>query len=187
MRMDMGAGTLESTGNPLDIAITGAGFFQVRLPSGDIAYTRVGHFTVDQDRNLVNFDGLLAEPRIRFPDGAQNISVGPDGTVTAQVNNQTVTLGQIQIAGFANEHGLQQIGGGLFLPTEQSGLPAVLQPGTQGIGSFVSGMLEMSNVDLGNNMVDMIAVQRSYQLKSRSIRTQDEMLQTAATMRGGGA
>ncbi|MCL1791270.1 MAG: flagellar hook-basal body protein [Peptococcaceae bacterium] len=186
MRINVSPGIFVSTGNTLDVAISGRGYFQVRLPGGEPAYTRVGHFTIDQDRNLVTFDGLLLEPAIRVPEGAQNIGIDNNGIITADVNNVAETLGQIRLAGFANEQGLQQIGGGLFLGTPEAGGIVVNIPGIEGIGSLVGGMLEMSNVDLGNNMVDMISVQRAYQMKSRSIRTQDEMLQTAIGMRGQG-
>ncbi|MCL1917610.1 MAG: flagellar hook-basal body complex protein [Peptococcaceae bacterium] len=191
MRMNMNPGATEDTGSTLDVAISGDGFFQVRLANGELAYTRVGHFTIDQNRNLVTFTGMLFEPAVTAPVGATNVVIGPDGTITADVNtqgviDQGVVLGQVQLARFANEQALQQIGGGLFLPTAQSGVMTLQRPGTEGIGSLVSGRLEMSNVDLTGNMVDMIAVQRAYQTKSRSIRTQDEMLQTAVTMRGQG-
>ncbi|MDR2736330.1 MAG: flagellar hook-basal body complex protein [Gracilibacteraceae bacterium] len=185
MRMNMSSGTLVSTGSTLDAAISGGGYFQVRLPGGELAYTRVGHFTIDQDRNLVTYDGLLLEPALRVPAGAQYVSIDVNGVITAEVNNTIETIGQISLAFFVNEQGMQQIGGGLFLETAESGAAMVNLPGVAGIGSLATGMLEMSNVDLGNNMVDMISVQRAYQIKSRSIRTQDEMLQTAIGMRAG--
>ena len=190
MRLSTNPGAMENTGSTLDVAINGDGFFQVRLANGDLAYTRVGHLTIDQNRNLVTFTGRVIEPPVTVPMGAANVAIQPDGTVTADVINdqgltdQGIILGQIQLARFANEQALQQIGGGLFLPTAQSGGMTMWQPGTEGTGSLVSGRLEMSNVDLGSNMVDMIAVQRAYQTKSRSIRTQDEMLQTVTGMRG---
>jgi flagellar basal-body rod protein FlgG len=189
MRLNMNPGAMEDTGSTLDVAISGNGFFQVRLANGDLAYTRVGHFTMDQERNLVTLTGTLLEPAVTVPEGAANVTIQPDGTITADVDNQGaveqgVVLGQIQLARFANEQALRQIGGGLFLPTDQSGERVWGPPGTEGTGPLVSGRLEMSNVDLGSNMVDMIAVQRAYQTKSRSVRTQDEMLQTVVAMRG---
>jgi len=195
MRLNMNPGTLQVTGSPLDLAITGEGFFQVYLPNGMLGYTRVGHFLVDQDGTIVTPRGLVLEPPMAVPEDATDLIIGADGVVTVRmpgevdadggiIEGEIVELGQILLARFDNPNGLNQIGSGVFLATVQSGDPIVGLPQEEGRGSLVPGSLEQSNTDLASNMVDMINVQRAYQLKSRSIRTQDEMLATTVSMRG---
>jgi flagellar basal-body rod protein FlgG len=173
-------GNLETTGNPLDMAIQGAGFFQIQLPSGQIGYTRAGSFHLDQQGNVVTADGDQLEPTITIPPNATNISIGSDGTVTVTLPNQAQAsaVGTIQIATFANPGGLNSIGGNIYLPTTGSGEAIVGAPGgTEGLGTLQQNSLEQSNVSVVEQFVDMIVAQRSYESNSRVVKAADEMLQ----------
>jgi len=173
-------GDFNSTGNPLDLTIKGAGFFQVRLPSGDIAYTRSGAFHLDAQGNLVTGDGNPLEPAITLPSDATSITIGGDGTVTVTQPGQTTAqqVGNIQLATFANPGGLNSIGDNLLLATAASGDAIVGTPGgAEGLGTLQSGMLEQSNVNVVEEFVQMILAQRSYEANSRVVRAADEMFQ----------
>lgn len=144
-------GSFSSTGNPLDLVIQGRGFFQIRRPSGEIAYSRAGQFHLDRDGNMVTGEGDPLEPQITIPSEAQNINIGSDGTVSFTLPGQTTTQlgGQIQLANFANPAGLNSIGRSLFLPTDASGEPTIGNPGGQeGLGSLLQGYVEQSNVSV---------------------------------------
>lgn len=173
-------GSLTNTGNPLDLAISGQGFFQVMLPNGQIAYTRAGALHLDAQGNLVTLNGNPIQPSIQIPPDALSVTVGTDGTVSVTEPGQTQAqqVGQIQLAMFANPGGLNSIGNSLFLATTASGNPIVGTPGgSEGLGSIEQGMLEGSNVNVVNEFVDMIMAQRSYEANSRVVQAADQMLQ----------
>jgi flagellar basal-body rod protein FlgG len=181
-------GNLEQTGNPLDLAVEGDGFFQVTMPDGTIAYTRDGSFKEDANGALVTADGYFLQPQITVPQNAQAIQVGTDGTVTALVpgSTQPQQLGQIQVARFVNPAGLSPVGGhNLYTQTGASGAPVVAQPGTNGAGSLQSGYLENSNVQVVQEIVNMIVAQRAFEANSKAISTADQMLLTAVQMKNG--
>jgi flagellar basal-body rod protein FlgG len=174
-------GDLSNTGNPLDLAIQGGGFFQVLLPSGEIAYTRAGNFAVDNVGNLVTQDGNQVQPGITIPPDALTITVGNDGTVsvTEPGQQQPAQVGTLQLATFQNPGGLNSIGQNLFEATAASGDPIVGTPGgAEGLGTIQQGYIEESNVDVVTEFVNMIMAQRSYEANSRVVKAADEMFQT---------
>lgn len=173
-------GELTQTGNPLDIAIEGAGFFQILLPTGQTGYTRAGSFQLDAQGNVVTPDGNPLQPGITIPSNATAISIGSDGTVSVTVPNQTQAskVGSIQTAMFANPGGLNSVGNNLYLPTAASGDAIVGSPGgSDGLGALQQNMLEQSNVSVVEQFVQMIVAQRSYESNSRVVKAADEMLQ----------
>jgi len=171
-------GDFRQTGNPLDVVIEGKGFFQVRLPNGELGYTRDGSFKQNSDGSLVTADGGVLEPQITIPAEADTIVVGKDGTVTATVAGQTEAqqIGSIQLANFQNPAGLNAVGGNLFKATAASGDPVTGAPGENGLGAINQGYLEQSNVSVVEEMVNMIVAQRAYEVNSRAIRVADDML-----------
>jgi flagellar basal-body rod protein FlgG len=169
-------GTFETTGNALDMAIEGAGYFQVLMPDGRTGYTRAGDFSLSADGKLVTGAGLPVQPEIQVPDGAQAITVAADGTVSATVSGQTSELGKIETARFANAAGLQAIGDNLLVETAASGPAQVGAPGLEGRGTLRGGSLEASNVNVVEELVDMIETQRAYEVNSKMISATDEML-----------
>lgn len=174
-------GTLETTGNSLDLALDGDGYFQVQLPGGQLGYTRAGNFTRSSEGQLVTTQGYVVQPAISIPEGTTSISVSADGTVSAAIAGQTdaAQLGQITIASFANPGGLQATGDNFLLETGASG-PAQLGPaGEGGRGNIRQGMLEGSNVNIVEELVDMIEAQRAYEINSKMISAVDEMLKNA--------
>ncbi len=173
-------GSLKDTGNSLDIAITGEGFFKITTPNGDTAYTRDGSFKKDSEGSLVSSQGYKLEPDIVIPNNLINISISQDGLVTGAdaTTGATTQLGQITIVNFINPSGLSPLGGNLVLATDCSGDPVEGTPGTNGMGSLQQGMLEGSNVQLVTEMVNLITAQRAYEANSKSITTTDTMLQT---------
>jgi flagellar basal-body rod protein FlgG len=175
-------GNLMQTGNPLDVAIQGDGFFQVTMPDGTTAYTRDGSFKRDANGAIVTADGYFVQPQITIPQNAQQLSVGEDGTVTALVpgSNLPQQLGQIQLARFVNPAGLSPVGGhNLYTQTAASGAPIVTQAGLNGAGTLQAGYLENSNVQVVQEIVNMIVSQRAFEANSKTITAADEMLQTA--------
>ncbi len=178
-------GDFATTGNPLDLAIQGAGFFQVKLPSGETAYTRAGMFHLDNQGNMVTADGNALDPAITIPADALTVSVGSDGTVTVTQPGQTQSsqVGSIQLANFQNPGGLNSIGQNLFLPTTASGDPIAGTPGgSDGLGSLQQGMLEQSNVSVVDEFIQMILAQRSYEANSRVVTAADQMLQQLSNL-----
>lgn len=174
-------GDFSATGNPLDFAIKGAGFFQISLPTGDIGYTRSGAFHLDQNGNVVTSDGDPLQPAITIPTGSTSITVGEDGTVsvTQPGQQQAQQVGSIQLALFANPGGLNSMGKNIFMPTTASGDPVTGTPGgAEGLGSIEQGVLELSNVNVVEEFIQMILAQRSYEANSRVVRAADEMFQT---------
>ncbi len=180
-------GGLQETENKLDMAIEGPGFFQVRLPDGNIGYTRSGFFRQDGNGQLVTPEGLLLDPPVIIPPEIPhtNIFITADGNVLAQRPDQTdqESMGSIQLALFPNPAGLGHMGGGIYQPTSAAGNPIVGAPGTNGLGMIKSGALEMSNVQIVDEMVALIVAQRAYEVNSKSIQTADEMLGIANGLR----
>ncbi|MBX3455512.1 flagellar basal-body rod protein FlgG [Ferrovibrio sp.] len=178
-------GNLNSTGNTYDLAINGKGFFQITLPSGETAYTRAGSFQVNGQGQIVNADGYLLNPNITVPQGALSVSVDVTGIVEARLAGQAQPqqLGQIQLANFINEAGLEATGDNLFLETPASGQPQVGNPNTQGLGTLRQGYLETSNVNPVQEITNLITAQRAYDMNSKVITTSDEMLQTTTRLR----
>jgi len=171
-------GNMISTENALDLAIEGPGFFQIVQPDGTIAYTRDGGFKLSQEGELVTPQGLLLQPQIVIPAEAASISIGNDGIVSAELANGggNQQLGQIQIARFINSAGLEAQGQNLFRETTSSGAPIILVPGEQGAGEIAQGMLEASNVNVVEELVNMIETQRAYEINSKAISSVDSML-----------
>ena len=173
-------GAFSQTDNPLDLVIQGKGFFQIRLPSGSLAYTRAGSFQLDKDGNMVTADGNALEPAITIPAAAQAISIGGDGTVSYTLPNQTASqqAGQIQLANFPNPGGLNSLGGNLYTPTDASGDATVGPPGGQeGLGTVMQGYVEQSNVSIVQEFVNMIVAQRGYEANSKVVQAADQMYQ----------
>lgn len=171
-------GEVQVTDQPFDVAVSGKGFFQVTLPTGEIGYTRNGQFHLNGNSQLTTAEGFLVEPAITLPNEVTNFSVGVDGTVQVTVagNAAPQTLGQITLADFVNPAGLQAIGQNLFTETAASGAPQVANPGTAGLGQTRQKMLEASNVNSVEELVNMITTQRAYEINSKVISTADEML-----------
>lgn len=173
-------GNFQSTNNPLDLVIQGKGFFQIRRPSGELAYTRDGNFHLDRDGNVVTSDGDAIEPQITIPAEAQAITIAADGTVSYTQPGQTASqiAGQIQIANFANPAGLNSIGRNLLTPTDASGEPVVAAPGGQeGLGALLQGYIEGSNVSVVDEFINLIVSQRAYEADSKVVKAADDMYQ----------
>lgn len=171
-------GSSLQTGNSLDIAINGRGFFQVLMPDGSTAYTRDGSFQVDAQGQMVTSSGYSLEPGITIPTDALSVTIGNDGTVTAVVPGSAAptNVGNIQLADFVNTAGLQPIGQNLFLETAASGAAQAGTPGLNGLGMVQQGSLESSNVNVVEELVSMIETQRAYEMNSKAIQTADQML-----------
>jgi len=172
-------GDLQSTEQPLDIAINGRGFFQIAMPDGSLTYTRDGQFQLDENGRIVTAQGYPLDPAINIPADADTVTVGADGTVTAMVAGQAAAtqVGNLQLADFVNPAGLQAIGANLFRETPASGAPLVGTPASNGLGSLMQGNLENSNVSVVEEMVNMVSTQRAYEMNSRVVSTADQMLQ----------
>jgi flagellar basal-body rod protein FlgG len=172
-------GSLQTTGNALDMAIQGAGFFQVAMPDGRTGYTRDGNFNLSSDGTIVTSDGYQLQPQIQIPEGATSITIGNDGTISATLAGQTEVseLGRVEIARFTNPAGLQAEGNNLLTETGASGQPQVGAGGIDGRGTIQQGSLESSNVNIVEELVDMIETQRAYEVNSKMISSTDQMLQ----------
>ena len=173
-------GDLSATGNQFDLAIEGQGFFQVQLPTGEIAYTRSGAFHQDSQGGIVTSDGNPLQPSITIPQGATSVTIAADGTVSATLAGQTAAqqVGSIQLALFPNPGGLNSVGKNLFLATTASGDPVLGTPGgTDGLGQIEQGYLEQSNVSVVDEFISMIVAQRSYEASSRVVNAADQMFQ----------
>ncbi len=174
-------GSLDNTGNSLDLAIQGRGFFQVLQPDGQVAYTRDGSFQVNAQGQLVNSTGYAVQPAVTIPQGAQSVTIGSDGVVSVTVAGQSAPtqVGTIQLADFINPAGLQTVGGNLAVESAASGSPTTGNPGLSGLGTVVQGSVEASNVNVVEEMVNMIETQRAYEMNSKAVQTTDQMLQFA--------
>ena len=175
-------GPLEVTENPLDLAISGAGFFQIQLPSGQVAYTRDGAFQMNEVGEIVNTQGYVLQPAITIPPNAIQIEINRSGEVLVTLPNQPqlANLGQIQTANFINPAGLDAVGQNLLIETQSSGPPLIGIPDLEQFGAIQQGILEQSNVNVVEEITRLISAQRAYELNSNVITTSDEMLQTVA-------
>jgi flagellar basal-body rod protein FlgG len=180
---DYTQGSINQTNASLDLSISGRGFFQITLPDGTIAYTRDGTFSLDNQGNVVTATGYPLQPALNIPAGTQSVTIGSDGVVTATsaTNSKGTQIGQIQLADFINEQGLQPTGTNLLAESAASGSPQVGTPGTNGLGALQQGTLETSNVNSVTELVNMIECQRSYEMNSKAISTTDQMLQFLTT------
>ncbi|MCE1241873.1 flagellar basal-body rod protein FlgG [Oryzomicrobium sp.] len=171
-------GNLQQTGNSMDVAINGNGFFQILMPDGTIAYTRDGSFQQDNQGQLVTSSGYPLQPNITIPSNALTLTVGKDGVVSVTLPGQTNAqqLGQIQLASFINPGGLQSVGENLFQETAASGAPQPNIPGTNGLGSLNQNYVETSNVNVAEELVTMIQTQRAYEMNTKVVSTSDAML-----------
>jgi len=178
-------GALQMTGNPFDVAVKGEGYFMITLPSGETGYTRDGSFQLDQDGQLVTSEGYDVQPGITIPPDAVDVTINASGEVLVKLQNQTAltNVGQIQLASFANDAGLEAVGNNLLLETEASGSAIVSNPGEPGYGQLEQGALETSNVNIVQEITSLIQAQRAYEMNSKIIQTGDEMLSTITNLR----
>jgi len=178
-------GDYQQTGNQLDLAIEGTGFIQIQLPNGEMAYTRAGALQSDSEGRICTPDGYLLDPSITIPQNATAVTVASDGTVSVQVQNQTALqqIGTINLWTFPNQAGLNAIGSNLFQPTDASGAALSGTPGQNGFGTILQGYLELSNVNVMQEMVNLIIGQRAYEANSKAIQAADEMLQMTNNVR----
>ena len=178
-------GDYQRTDNELDIAIEGNGFLQVNLPSGDKAYTSAGALKTDADDKIVTTDSYTIEPNLTIPARTTSISIESDGTVTVQIQGESSPqqIGRLELANFINPTGLRAIGKNLFMESDASGSPTTGRPGENGMGTVLQGFLEMSNVNVMQEMINMIIGQRAYEVNSKAIQAADEMLQMTNNLR----
>ncbi len=179
MSRNFSQGNLQQTGNNLDVAVKGNGFFQVQMPDGTVAYTRDGSFQVDAQGQVVTNNGFTVQPGITIPANAQSVTIAADGTVSVLLPGQATpqSVGQLQLANFANPAGLEPRGQNLFAETAASGTPNSGVPGANGLGTLAQGYVETSNVNVVEELVAMIQTQRAYEINSKAIQTSDQMLQ----------
>ncbi len=172
-------GSVLQTENAMDVAISGRGFFQILKPDGGLAYTRDGTFQMNDQGELVTSSGYIVQPGITIPDSAQSITIGTDGTVTVQLPGQasTTQVGTLETVDFINPVGLQPIGQNLYIETSASGSAQPGTPGLNGLGELLQGSLESSNVNVVSELVNMIETQRAYEMNSKAITTNDQMMQ----------
>jgi flagellar basal-body rod protein FlgG len=177
-------GTLQQTGNSLDVAIKGNGFLQIQLPDGTTGYTRDGGLQVDANGQLVTNAGYPVQPGITIPANATSVTIAQDGSISVALPAQAApqTVGQLQLASFINPAGLEPRGQNLFAETAASGTPNAGAPNANGLGSLQQGFVEGSNVNVVEELVSMIATQRAYELNSKAIQTSDQMLQKLAQL-----
>ena len=178
-------GNLQQTSNVFDLAISGTGFFQVTLPSGETAYTRDGTFALSPDGQIVTSDGYIVQPGITVPSNATNVAINASGQVQVTLDGQTAPalVGQIQIAVFPNATGLDAQGDNLLLQTTASGNPVTGTPASPGFGSVQQGFVETSNVNVVSEITNLITAQRAYEMNSKVITTSDQMLSTLTNLR----
>jgi flagellar basal-body rod protein FlgG len=181
----LGQGDMINTGNPLDVAIEGGGFFQIQRANGEQAYTRAGNFRVDSSGRLVTQNGETVEPGITVPPEATGLTIQQDGTVFARLpgRDEPAELGQLDLVVFPNPAGLEAMGGNLFARSAASGEPQTVRPGEQGTGLLAQGFLEGANVQAVEEMIAMITTQRGYEMNSKVIQTADQMLQRLTSLR----
>lgn len=179
-------GSPTSTGNTYDLAINGRGYFQILLPSGDTAYSRAGNFAVNGEGQLVTDDGYTVQPEIAIPQDARDVIISPTGQVQILTagDPEPQIVGQLELALFFNEAGLEAIGDNLFLETAASGPANAGAPGDVGFGQLMQGYTEASNVDAVSEITALIVAQRAYEMNSKVISTADEMLAAAAQVKG---
>lgn len=180
---DFKPGDLKPTHNPLDIAIDGAGFLEVQLENGEYAYTRKGALKINQDGLLATVDGKALAGRIQIPTEATALKIMQDGSVIANVDNEELNVGTIELATFTNVGDLQPLGEGLFIPSEKSGPALYAEAGTNGTGALMQGFLESSNVDLVEEMLSLVVAQRAYEVNSQIVRASDEIMRINNNLR----
>ncbi|MBD3169286.1 MAG: flagellar basal-body rod protein FlgG [candidate division Zixibacteria bacterium] len=170
-------GTMSPTDNPLDICIEGDGFFRIMMPDGSYAYTRDGSFKLSADGRLVTSDGFVLDPEITIPAEAGGVNISMDGLVSVSMPGESdpLEIGQLELCRFVNPVGLNAIGHNLYKESAASGTALTGNPTTEGFGRIVQGYIELSNVDIVNEMVDMIVAQRAYEMNSKAIQTSDEI------------
>ncbi|GAB3125307.1 flagellar basal-body rod protein FlgG [Novispirillum itersonii] len=173
-------GSMTSTENPLDIAIQGKGYFQIQRPDGTTAYTRDGSFQLSPEGQIVTHDGYPVQPGITIPQNAVQVTVNASGEVLVKLDGQvnTQNVGQLQLATFANEAGLEAIGQNLLIETPASGAPVTATPSSAGFGTVLQGFLETSNVNVVAEITELISAQRAYEMNSKVIKSSDEMMAT---------
>jgi len=178
-------GNVVKTDNALDVAIQGRGFFQIQMPDGTTAYTRAGSFQLSPNGEIVTADGLIVEPGITLPPDTTDVTINASGMVLAQVPGQEVpqNVGQLELAAFANEAGLENIGDNLLMETPASGAPQLGFPGALGFGKLQQGFLETSNVNVVAEITNLITAQRAYEMNSKVIQVSDEMSRTLNNFR----
>lgn len=178
-------GNLTATDNPFDLAIQGKGFFQVEMPDGSTAYTRDGTFQLNAEGQIVTHDGWIVQPALAVPVDAVDVTINQSGEVLAKIDGQVElqNVGQLQLAVFPNEAGLEAVGGNLFRETAGSGAPVIGQPQALGFGSMLQGFLETSNVNAVEEITNLISAQRAYEMNSKVIQAADEMLATVGNVR----
>jgi len=178
-------GNLVSTKNTFDIAIQGKGYFQIDLPNGDTAYTRAGAFQLSPQGKIVTKDGFTVQPGITVPSNAIDVTINDSGEVLATIQGQVTptNVGQIELATFANDAGLEAIGNSLFIETPASGAASTTVPGANGYGKTLQGFLETSNVNIVSEITNLITAQRAYELNSRVIQASNDMMQTLTNLR----
>lgn len=170
-------GNLQQTGNNLDVAINGNGFFQILMPDGTTAYTRDGSFQTDSQGQMVTSSGFTVQPALTIPPNTTAVTIARDGTVSATVAGVATNIGNLQLATFINPSGLQSMGENLYMETASSGTPSTTVPGTNGAGLLNQNYVETSNVNVVEELVNMIQTQRAYEINSKAITTSDQMLQ----------
>ena len=176
-------GELTSTGERLDMAIQGDGFFQVAMPDGTLAYTRDGAMKTSSNGQITTSDGLTVQSGFQpIPVGTTSVTISPDGTVSTTSSSGTTNF-QVQLVRFANPAGLQSVGRNLYIETPASGTPETGTPNQAGFGSLQQNMLEMSNVKVVEEMVNMIVAQRAYEVNSKAVQASDEMMQQSNNLR----
>ncbi|HDY85599.1 hypothetical protein LCGC14_0650050 [marine sediment metagenome] len=175
-------GNIQQTGNAMDMAIQGRGFFQILMPDGSLSYTRDGTFQIDSTGQMVMSNGYPLEPSVTIPEDALSITIGSDGAISVLQSGQTAptVVGDVELADFVNPTGLQAIGENLFKESSASGTAITGTPGLDGLGSVVGGALETSNVNVVTELINMIETQRAYEMNSKAISTADQMLQYAS-------
>ncbi len=178
-------GSMTQTGNQFDVAINGRGYLQVQLPSGETAYTRAGNLSVNENGQMVTADGYTVLPQITIPATATAVTISKSGQVQATIPGQTApqTVGQMQLATFFNEAGLDAQGGNLFLVSGASGAAVVGNPGALGYGTLQQGYTEASNVDAVTEITALISAQRAYEMNSKVVNSADQMLQTTSQLK----
>jgi flagellar basal-body rod protein FlgG len=179
-------GALTNTGNTLDLALTGRGWFQITTPTGTTVYTRDGSFNTNANGQLVTNDGYSVSPAVTIPQNATNVTVSQSGVVSVTIpgQSQAQNIGQLTIANFINEAGLMPLGGNLYQQTAASGAPTVGVPGEQAFGSIQQGYVEASNVDPVMEITNLISAQRAYEMNSKVIQAGDQMSGTISNLRG---
>jgi len=181
----MSQGNVQVSDNPTDLMIQGEGFFQVLMPDGTVSYSRNGAFKIDGDGQMVTNNGYMLEPDITIPEDATDLTISDTGVVSVKVPGDPLNqeIGQIELARFVNPAGLKAIGQSLYVETDASGMPIIGEPGEDGLGAVIQGSLEMSNVQVVEEMVSMITAQRAYEAGSKAVQTADDLLAIANSMK----